>query len=155
VFDVYAQAGPQLIGAALVLELLLGALILRWGVAWRNRLSDGPIRSPSLGKAFGVVGLSLLLAALAAIGLLGGLFVVVASTIDSSRGIWDAMEALTWIFLPLGLVAFFVMRAGLVSRVLRTDLADALAIQVCEMLIHFVAALVLGLAAVVILLVTN
>ena len=154
-FDFYAQAGPQRIGAGLVLELLLGALSLRWGVGWRNRMSDRPIRAPDLGRAFGVVGLSLLLAAPAAIGLLGALFVVAASAIDSAHEVREAIWILAWVFLPLAFVAFFVLRAGIVCWIMRTDFDDALAIQICETLIHFVAALVLGLAAFVILLVTK
>ncbi len=153
--DSYAQAGPQLIGAALVLELLLGALILRWGIGWRNRMSERPIRAPDLGKAFGVVGLSLLLGLVAGISLLGLLFLVSTATLESPRHVSDAVWILAWVFLPLASVGFFVLRAGMVCWLIRIDFDDALTVQVCETLIHFIAALALGLAAVVILLVTK
>lgn len=153
--DSYAHAGPQLIGAALVLELLLGALILRWGIGWRNRMSERPIRAPDLGKAFGIVGLSLLLAVVAGIGLVGMLFALASVSLESPRQVSEAVWVLAWVFLPLGCVGFFVLRAGIVCWLMRLDFDDALVVQVCETLIHFVAALVLGLAALVILYVTK
>jgi hypothetical protein len=155
VSDFYAQAGVQVIGAGVVLELLMGALILRWGVAWRNRMSDRPIRAPELGKAIGVVGLSLLLAAPAAVGLVGTLFVVAASTIDSAHELREGVWLLAWVFLPLACVGFFVLRAGIVCWIMRTDFDDALTIQVCEVLIHVLVALLLGLAALIIVLGTK
>src|SRR5438067_1952035 len=154
VFDFYADAGPQLAIGGVMLELLLGSLILRWGVAFRNRLSDWPIGAPSFGKALGIVGLSLLVTVPAAVGLMGALYVAAASSDNGSRsvGVGEAVWTLAWIFLPFAFVAYFLLRAGIVSWLLRIDLDDALVVQICEMLIYFVAALVLGLVAFVILL---
>ena len=155
VSDFDAEAGPQLAIGGVLLELLLGALILRWGVSWRNRLSERPIRPPNLGKAIGIVGFSLLVTVPATIGLMGALFVAAAGSGHGPRETGEAVWTLAWIFLPFAFVAYFMLRAGIVSWLLRIELDDALVVQLCEMLIYFVAALVLGLAAFAILLLTQ
>jgi hypothetical protein len=151
--DLYSEAGPQMAIGGTMLQLLLGALILRWGIAWRNRLSDVPIRSPSFGRALGIMGLSLLVTVVAAVGLMGAVFVAAAGSLHSNYArMGDVVWMLAWIFLPQGFVGYFLVRAGILTWLLRIEWDDALVVQLCEMLIYIVAMKVLGLTAFAVLL---
>ena len=150
-YEFYREAGPQLALGALGLELLLGSLILRWGVSWRNRLSAQAVRVPDLATALGLVGLSLILTAPATLGLMGVMYALASAAVKSPREVGEAVWLLFWVFLPFTFAAFFLFRALLVSWLLRIDFDDALVVQLCETLMYVIAGILLGAAVVAML----
>jgi hypothetical protein len=146
VIESYAEAGPQLALGGLILELLLGSMILRWGVAWRNRLSNPAIRVPDLGKALAVVGLALLICVPLGVGFTAAVSILARGSVRAQAE--PAVAALVLVFFPFLFVCFFLLRAGIMAWLLRISWDDALVVQICETVMYFVAGLILGIAAV-------
>lgn len=145
-FYLTSGMGLQLAIAAVMLYLLLGALVLRRAVSWRNQRNSPRVSEPSMGRAIGVMGLSLLASAAVVVGLLAALFVVSLGVADSNR---QAVESqwlkMFWIFVPFVTVATFLGRASMIARSLPASFEDSLLIQLYELLVYFVVSIAMGI----------
>jgi hypothetical protein len=145
----------QLFLGLVMLELLLGALVLRLAVKWRNKTDAEPVRIPSVGQAIGVMGVSILVSGAAVIGLLAVLFVLALAVARSESRVGELIWFNFWLFAPLTIVGLFLARAGIMARMLRAPYEDTVLVQLYEFLVYVMAAVGIGLFLFVLLFVNH
>jgi hypothetical protein len=151
-FYLTSGMGLQLAIAAVMLYLLLGALVLRKAVAWRNERNSPRVSEPSMGRAIGTMGLSLLLTAAVLIGVRAAVFVAVLAGAGLDRQAGAAQGLMFWLLLPFVAVALFLGRASVVARSLPASYEDSLLIQLYELMVYFVATVAMGILVFLLLL---